>query len=109
LLLIHRRWGALAAALALFLAFARVYVGVHYPTDVAGGLLIGATVGLLLMISRLRSLLARLLCAMASTRLRTLLTRDPQESTCHSTPPTRSPLGNSDSISSYADTGARRS
>ncbi|MEP7227256.1 MAG: phosphatase PAP2 family protein [Gemmatimonadales bacterium] len=32
---------ALAALLALVIGFSRVYVGVHYPSDVAGGLLLG--------------------------------------------------------------------
>lgn len=31
----------LAAILALVIGFSRVYVGVHYPSDVAGGLLLG--------------------------------------------------------------------
>ena len=31
----------LAALLALVIGFSRVYVGVHYPSDVAGGLLLG--------------------------------------------------------------------
>lgn len=30
-----------AGALALTIAFSRVYIGVHYPSDVAGGLLLG--------------------------------------------------------------------
>ncbi len=37
LLLAHRRLGALAAAAALLMAFARVYIGAHYPWDVLGG------------------------------------------------------------------------
>jgi undecaprenyl-diphosphatase len=40
--LVHRRLGVLAAGLAVVMAFARVYVGAHYPGDVAGGLLLGA-------------------------------------------------------------------
>jgi undecaprenyl-diphosphatase len=42
LLIYSRRVGLLAAVLALFLAFARVYAGVHYPGDVIAGLALGA-------------------------------------------------------------------
>ena len=42
------RWLALlGTALALLLAFARVYVGAHYPGDVTAGLLIGAAISVL--------------------------------------------------------------
>lgn len=47
LLLVSRRLGLLAAAAALLVAFARVYVAAHYPWDVAAGLLLGAAVTLL--------------------------------------------------------------
>ena len=40
--ILQRRLGAVAAVSALVLAFARIYVGVHYPSDVAVGLLFGA-------------------------------------------------------------------
>lgn len=44
LLLVDRRLGALAAFAAVAMAFARVYVGAHYPGDVAVGLLVGAVI-----------------------------------------------------------------
>lgn len=44
LLLANRRWGIVAAILAVLMAFARVYVGAHYPGDVLAGLALGALV-----------------------------------------------------------------
>lgn len=46
LLLVWGRLGLVAVVAALLLAFARVYVGVHFPVDVAAGLLFGAVVAL---------------------------------------------------------------
>lgn len=43
-----RRFGLVGIALALFEGFCRVYMGVHYPTDVVGGLALGTAVALLL-------------------------------------------------------------
>ncbi|MBK8230517.1 MAG: phosphatase PAP2 family protein [Candidatus Eisenbacteria bacterium] len=37
------RWAALV--LAALVAYSRVYVGVHYPSDILGGAILGATVG----------------------------------------------------------------
>lgn len=42
LVLYDRRWGAGALALAALLAVGRIATGVHYPTDVAAGALLGA-------------------------------------------------------------------
>lgn len=36
-----RRYGVAALVLALLIAFSRLYVGVHFPTDVLAGLVIG--------------------------------------------------------------------
>ena len=47
LLLVNRRLGLMATLAAALMAFARVYIGAHYPWDVLGGLAFGATVTLL--------------------------------------------------------------
>lgn len=44
LLLTHRKWGTIAIVAAVLMAFARVYVGAHYPSDVLGGLALGGAV-----------------------------------------------------------------
>ncbi|MEU9705010.1 phosphatase PAP2 family protein [Streptomyces sp. NPDC047981] len=44
----HRKLGLLAIALAFAEGFCRVYMGVHYPTDVIGGFALGTAVALLL-------------------------------------------------------------
>jgi membrane-associated phospholipid phosphatase len=44
LMFTNRRGGRVAAALAVVMAFARVYVGAHYPGDVLAGLALGAAV-----------------------------------------------------------------
>ncbi len=50
LVLFHRRLGVLALLVAAFMCYARVYVGDHYPGDVAAGALIGIVVAVLLVI-----------------------------------------------------------
>lgn len=37
----RKKWGAWALVLACLIALSRLYVGVHYPTDVLGGTIIG--------------------------------------------------------------------
>jgi membrane-associated phospholipid phosphatase len=46
LLFANRRWGTIAAVLALIMAFTRVYVGAHYPSDVLAGLALGGAVAI---------------------------------------------------------------
>jgi undecaprenyl-diphosphatase len=44
----HRKLGLVALALAVAEGFCRVYMGVHYPSDVVGGFALGTSVALLL-------------------------------------------------------------
>ncbi|MBO1338036.1 phosphatase PAP2 family protein [Streptomyces sp. VRA16 Mangrove soil] len=44
----HRRLGLAAIGLAVLEGFCRVFMGVHYPTDVIGGFALGTAVALLL-------------------------------------------------------------
>jgi undecaprenyl-diphosphatase len=46
--LANRKFGFVALALALAEGFLRIYMGVHYPTDVIGGFALGTAVTLLL-------------------------------------------------------------
>src|SRR3954454_24196841 len=48
LLLRSRTWGAIALAAATVLAITRVAMGIHYPTDVLAGAVLGALAALLL-------------------------------------------------------------
>jgi membrane-associated phospholipid phosphatase len=69
---VDRRLGIVAAVAAVAMAFARVYVGAHYPLDVVAGLALGAcvtSVGLVVV----RAVLLRLVVALGRTRLRPLL------------------------------------
>ena len=44
---VFKRWTYVAFLWALFIAYAQVYVGVHYPLDVVGGGILGGLVGTL--------------------------------------------------------------
>ncbi|MDQ1748261.1 MAG: undecaprenyl-diphosphatase [Frankiaceae bacterium] len=51
---LSRRWGMALIPLALLIGFARVYDGIHYPLDIAGGILAAAIgVGAVLAVVRL--------------------------------------------------------
>ncbi|MUL79453.1 phosphatase PAP2 family protein [Mycolicibacterium sp. CBMA 226] len=79
--LVNRRLGIVAAVAAVLMAFARVYVGAHYPRDVLAGLALGAVVsvaGYFLF----RPLLRRFLGVIDRTRLRVILTTS-RDSTQH--------------------------
>ena len=76
LLLTNRRWGTVAAALAIVMAFTRVYVGAHYPGDVIAGLALGGVVaaaGTALVVP----LLTRLAEHLSRTRFRVILLSHP--------------------------------
>ncbi|MEY9846791.1 phosphatase PAP2 family protein [Streptacidiphilus sp. MAP5-3] len=71
--LVNRYLGIIAAALALVMAFARVWVGAHYPHDVVVGLLVGTAVALPTMLLA-RRYAPPLVARMQSGVLRPLLT-----------------------------------
>ena len=73
LLFANRRWGIVGCVLAGVLAFARVYVGAHFPGDVAAGLALGAITagaGRYVLVPVLRRIVDRL----AATRIRRAVT-----------------------------------
>lgn len=72
-LLINRRLGMVGLVLALVEGFSRVYLGQHYPHDVAAGLALAAVV-ILLGWAVLRRPLTRLIELLERTPLRPLLT-----------------------------------
>ncbi|MCP9987485.1 phosphatase PAP2 family protein [Streptomyces sudanensis] len=74
LFIVHRRFGLAALALALAEGFCRVYMGVHYPTDVVGGFALGTAVALLLAPAAL-ALLTPLTSAVARSPARGRLVR----------------------------------
>lgn len=75
LLLVDRRLGLTAAALAALMAATRVYVGAHFPVDVVAGLALGAVVALLVQLAA--PALAAGLGRLQRTRLRPVLSAAP--------------------------------
>jgi len=53
--MVSRRLGALAIGYAALISFDRVFLGIHYPTDVLGGALLGLGIAYLCKVARLRS------------------------------------------------------
>ncbi|HET6816550.1 MAG TPA: phosphatase PAP2 family protein [Mycobacteriales bacterium] len=54
LLFLNRLWGVLLVLLAIFIGFARVYLGIHYPGDIGGSFLCALVgVGLTFLAARL--------------------------------------------------------
>lgn len=54
LLFTNRKWGIVALVLACLTGFARVYVGVHYPGDIAGSAALAALISFLVYTMRAR-------------------------------------------------------
>lgn len=72
LFLVNKRLGIVAAVLALIEGFSRVYIGVHYPHDVAAGLIVGAGVTVAVAFA-VRPLVTSLVGRLVLTGLRPLL------------------------------------
>lgn len=53
---VPRRWAVVAVAVALFIGFGRIYLGVHLPLDVIGGWSVGILVGFAFQALHLRLL-----------------------------------------------------
>lgn len=79
LFLVSRRLGVVAALAALLMAFARVYIGAHWPRDVIAGLILGAAVALVGHLAAAPVLTRAISWASNRTPLRPLLTAYPSD------------------------------
>ncbi|MFH8366472.1 phosphatase PAP2 family protein [Streptomyces sp. NPDC018031] len=73
-----RKYGLAAIGLALLEGFCRVYMGVHYPTDVIGGFALGTAVALLLAPLAMM-LLTPLMHSIAGSRLGWVVRAGPRD------------------------------
>lgn len=76
--LVNRRLGVVAAIAAAVMAWARVYVGAHYPQDVVAGLVLGAALSVAGYFLA-RPMLSWLVLRTNKTRLRPLVAAAPAE------------------------------
>jgi membrane-associated phospholipid phosphatase len=76
LLILSWRLGLPALVLALLVTFGRVYVGVHYPADTVVGLLLGALIGVVIVLGGRRGA-TTLAQRLTRTPLRPLITATP--------------------------------
>lgn len=74
LYLVRKRLGLIAGLFALLLGLARVYVGLHYPSDAVAGLVLGAVVSLIGFVL-FKGLLVQLVTRLRTTPLRPLVAR----------------------------------
>lgn len=77
LLLVNRALGTVASVAAVYVAFGRVYIGMHHPGDVAAGLLLGALITVLVVLV-LRGATTRFAEVLSRTAIRPVITARPE-------------------------------
>ncbi|MBN3928602.1 phosphatase PAP2 family protein [Streptomyces verrucosisporus] len=76
--MVNRRLGLVGILVAVFAGVCRIYMGVHYPTDVVGGLALGTAVALLLAPLALALLMPLMRAMAASPRIGRLVSVSPE-------------------------------